>query len=140
MLQWLGAVEPVAVGRGGDELAGFFGGFMLLFNTTGIGNGSVFRVVPTVLLALHQRRAKGKSKTAQKAAISAGEIEASVALGFTAAIAALGLFFIPAMVGLSIESTGRRRSALIVFILFYATCMFATWWWYRRDGAEVKCD
>ncbi len=62
------------------------------------------------------------------------------ALGFTAAIAALGLFFIPAMVALSIETTGSPRFALTFFIAFYATCLFVTWWWYRREGAEVRCD
>ena len=127
-------------GSGGNEIAWFLAAFMLLFITTGIGNGSVFRVVPTVFLTLHQRWAEGKDQAAQDAATSAGEIEASVALGFTAAIAALGLFFIPALVAVSIETTGTPRFALITFIAFYATCLFVIWWWYRRDGAEVRCD
>jgi len=125
---------------GGNEIHGFLVAFMLLFITTGIGNGSVFRLVPTVFLTLHEHRADEKDQAAREAEISAGEIEASVALGFTAAIAALGLFFIPAMVALSIETTGTPRIALMVFVIFYATCLFATWWWYRRDGAEVRCD
>jgi NNP family nitrate/nitrite transporter-like MFS transporter len=125
---------------GGTGVAWFFAAFMLLFITTGIGNGSVFRVVPTVFLTLHQRRAEGKGKAAQDAATSAGEIEASVAMGCTAAIAALGLFFIPAMVAVSIEATGTPRNALTFFIVFYAICLFVTWWWYRREGAEVRCD
>jgi NNP family nitrate/nitrite transporter-like MFS transporter len=136
----LAALIFLPSGSGGNELAWFLAAFMLLFVTTGIGNGSVFRVVPTVFLTLHQRWAEGKGQAARDAAISAGEIEASVALGFTASVAALGLFFIPAMVAVSIESTGTPRLALVVFVLFYATCLFATWWWYRRDGAEVKCD
>jgi NNP family nitrate/nitrite transporter-like MFS transporter len=127
-------------GSGGNEVAWFFAAFMVVFITTGIGNGSVFRVVPTVFLTLHQRRAEGKDQAAQDAEISAGEIEASVALGFTASVAALGLFFIPAMVAVSIDAMGTPRNALIVFIIFYASCLFATWWWYRRDGAEVRCD
>jgi NNP family nitrate/nitrite transporter-like MFS transporter len=100
----------------------------------------VFRVVPTVFLALHKRGAEGKDQATRDAAISEGEIEASVALGFTAAIAALGLFFIPAMVAISIETTGTLRFALRFFIVFYATCLFITWWWYRREGAEARCD
>jgi NNP family nitrate/nitrite transporter-like MFS transporter len=127
-------------GAGGNEIAWFLAAFMLLFITTGIGNGSVFRVVPTVFLTLHQRGAEGKDQAAQDAATSAGEIEASVALGFTASVAALGLFFIPALVAVSIETTGTPRLALIIFIAFYVTCLLITWWWYRRDGAEVRCD
>ena len=127
-------------GTEGGEIAWFMAAFLLLFVAAGIGNGSVFRLVPTVFMMLHQRRAMGKDRSEVDAAISAGEIEASVALGFTASVAALGLFFIPAMVALSIESTGSPRVALVIFIIFYATCMFVTWWWYRRDQAEVRCD
>jgi NNP family nitrate/nitrite transporter-like MFS transporter len=127
-------------GSGGNELPWFLAAFMLLFITTGIGNGSVFRVVPTVFLGLHERWAEGKDQAAQTAEISEGEIEATVALGFTAAIAALGLFFIPAMVAISIETTGTLRFALTIFTVFYATCLFVTWWWYRREGAEARCD
>ena len=29
---------------------------------------------------------------------------------------------------------------MTVFVVFYVTCLLATWWWYRRDGAEVQCD
>jgi NNP family nitrate/nitrite transporter-like MFS transporter len=136
----LGAWVVLPSGPGGNEVAWFFAAFMLFFIATGIGNGSVFRVVPTVFLTLHQHRAKGKGKTARETEISQGEIEASVALGFTAAIAALGLFFIPAMVAISIETTGTPQFALTFFTVFYATCLFVTWWWYRREGAEAKCD
>jgi NNP family nitrate/nitrite transporter-like MFS transporter len=135
-----GVLTFLPSGSGGNELPWFFAAFMLLFITTGIGNGSVFRVVPTVFLTLHKRRAAGKDQAAQDAATSAGEIEASVALGFTAAIAALGLFFIPALVAISMDATGTPRFALTVFVMFYVTCLFATWWWYRREGAEARCD
>ena len=117
----------------------FFASFVLLFITTGIGNGSVFHVVPNVFLKLH-KRAAGKGKAAQGRAVAEGEIEASVALGFTAAIAALGLFFIPAVIGISINATGTPGTALAVFVVFYLTCLLATWWWYRRKDAEVLCD
>ena len=136
----MGALMFLPSGSGGNEIAWFFAAFILIFITTGIGNGSLFHVVPTVFLTLHQRRAEGKDQAARDAEISAGRIEASVALGFTAAIAALGLFFIPAMVAISMESTGTPQVAMIIFIEFYVMCMFVTWWWYRRDGAEVRCD
>ena len=135
----IGALMFLPSGSGGNELPWFFAAFMLVFITTGIGNGSVFRVVPTVFLTLHERGAEGKDRATRDAAISQGEIEASVALGFTAAIAALGLFLIPALVAVSIEATGSPRFALTTFIVFYVTCLFVTWWWYRREGAEARC-
>lgn len=119
---------------------GFFWAFVLLFLTTGIGNGSVFRIVPTVFLTLHMLWAKGKGEAALASAKREGEIEASVALGFTAAIAALGLFFIPMAVGVSLDATGSPRAAWYVFIVFYLSCALGTWGWYRRKDAEIRCD
>ncbi len=122
------------------DVSGFFISFMLLFLTAGIGNGSVFHMVPNVFRTLHERSAEGKDQAAQEKAITAGDVEASVALGFTSAIAALGLFFIPALIATSIQATGTARLAITVFSVFYLTCVAATWWWYRRRDAEVRCD
>ncbi len=125
--------EDVAVG-------GFFAAFMVLFITTGIGNGSVFHIVPNVFRMLHLKNAQGRGQEAEEEAIRNGEIESSVALGFTAGIAAFGLFFIPALIGVSINATGSPQNALIVFAIFYASCVYGTWAWYRREGSETRCD
>jgi len=118
----------------------FYMAFMLLFLTTGIGNGSVFRMVPTVFMTIHQLWAKGQGEEAMAKAKRNGEIEASVALGFTAAIAAFGLFFVPVAVGISLQVSGSPHAAWYVFILFYLSCALGTWWWYRRKDAEIRCD
>jgi NNP family nitrate/nitrite transporter-like MFS transporter len=125
---------------GGGSIAWFYGAFMLLFLTTGIGNGSVFHIVPSVFLALHRYWAKDKGPAVLEQARREGEIEASVALGFTAAIAALGLFFIPMAVGVSTNVAGGPHAAMYVFIAFYLTCVLMTWWWYQRPSAEVRCE
>jgi NNP family nitrate/nitrite transporter-like MFS transporter len=127
-------------GAGNNDANWFYAASILVFITAGIGNGSVFRLLPTVFMTLHKRGAEGKSKAEQEAAISKGEIEVSVALGFTAAFAALGLFLIPAFHAVSIAVTGSVAAALIVFIGFCLSCLCVTWWWYRRSGAEVRCD
>jgi NNP family nitrate/nitrite transporter-like MFS transporter len=128
------------LGSAAGDAGAFYWAFLVLFLTTGIGNGSVFRMVPSVFLALHQRMARGKDEEAMAAAVREGEIEASVALGFTAAIAALGLFFIPMAVGVSLQTTGSPHAAWYVFIAFYLSCVLGTWWWYRRKDAEIRCD
>jgi len=136
----LGALAFLPVGSDGANAPWFYAAFLLLFVTAGIGNGSVFHIVTNVFITLHWRRAEGQDQAAQDAAISEGEIEASVTLGFTAAIAALGLFFIPALVALSIKGTGTPQAALMIFSAFYATCVFGTWFWYRRRDAEVNVE
>jgi NNP family nitrate/nitrite transporter-like MFS transporter len=52
----------------------------------------------------------------------------------------LGLFFIPALVATSIQAMGSPHFALVVFSVFYLSCVLATWWWYKRNGAEARCD
>ena len=131
------ALVFLSLGEGG--LPWFYAAFLALFAAAGIGNGSVFHVVPNVIRGLHLRGAAGKGDEAEAQAISEGEIEASVALGFTAGIAAIGLFVIPALLALSINTTGTPNNALYAFITFYVTCVAATWWWYRRRGAEAYC-
>jgi NNP family nitrate/nitrite transporter-like MFS transporter len=97
-------------------------------------------MVPAVFRKLHAQSAEGKAREEQEAAITAGDVEASVALGFTSAIAATGLFFIPALVATSIQASGSAHLALVAFSVFYLTCVLTTWWWYRRRGAQARCD
>jgi NNP family nitrate/nitrite transporter-like MFS transporter len=135
----IGVVATLPTATAGNDPTWIAVAFMVLFVATGIGNGSVFRLVPSVFHKLHATEPADAADDPGEAPITAGEIEASVVLGFTASVAALGLFFIPALIAVSIDSTGTPRLALYVFVGFYATCLFATWWWYRRPGAEVKC-
>lgn len=96
---------------------GFFSMFVLLFTTTGIANGSVFRMIGVIF------------PPKEKAPV----------LGFSAAIAAYGAFVLPKCFGWSIEHTGSIDFAFLGFIGYYVTCLFVTWWWYFRQKAEILC-
>ncbi|WP_333841096.1 NarK family nitrate/nitrite MFS transporter [Pelomicrobium sp.] len=118
---------------------GFFAMFMLLFLTTGIGNGSTFRMIPIIFRTLHERWSAGRGQAAQvEAARNAGK-EAAAVLGFSSAVAAYGAFFIPKSYGTSIALTGGPEAALWVFVAFYLTCIALTWWFYSGRRAEVPC-
>ena len=80
--------------------------FMLLFLTTGIGNGSTFRMIPVIFLTERQRDAAGQGKRAEEQAVRDGNKEAAAVLGFSGAIGAYGGFFIPKSYGTSIAMTG----------------------------------
>ena len=136
----LGIAAFLPAGSDSGAAGAFYAAFMLIFLTAGIGNGSVFRMVPSVFMTLHQLLAKGKGEEAMAKAKRDAEIETSVALGFTAAIAAFGLFFVPFAVGVSLQTTGSPHAAWYVFIAFYLSCIVGTWWWYRRREAEIHCD
>src|SRR6185369_4854308 len=121
------------------NFAGFLSMFILLFLTTGIGNGSTFRMIPVIFMTERQRAAAGKDAAAQEQAIKDANKEAAAVLGFSAAAAAYGGFFIPKSYGTSIALTGGPEGALYVFIFFYLTCIVTTWWFYARRNADMPC-
>ena len=135
----VGVLYFLPSGASGGSFAGFFAMFMLLFLTTGIGNGSTFRMIPVIFLTERQREAAGKGEEAQEQAIRDGNKEGAAVLGFSAAIAAYGGFFIPKSYGTSITLTGGPEFALYCFIAFYATCIAVTWWYYARRNAPMPC-
>ncbi|MFZ2949268.1 MAG: NarK family nitrate/nitrite MFS transporter [Desulfuromonadaceae bacterium] len=126
-------------GGAGGNFWGFLTMFILLFFTTGIGNGSTFRMIPVIFLTERQRDAEGKGADAQEQAVKDAGKEAAAVLGFTSAIAAYGAFFIPKGFGSSIAVTGGPQAALYGFVVFYVTCIIVTWWYYSRKNAEMPC-
>ncbi len=97
---------------------GFLIMFLVLFVTTGIANGSTFRMIPYIF-------------NNQK--------EAAAVIGWTSAIGAYGAFLIPKIFGWSIDTTGMANTALYIFIVYYAISLVITWYFYSRKHAEVKC-
>ena len=116
---------------------GFLGLFILLFMTTGIGNGSTFRMIPMIFLTEQQRAATKGMDEAQIRKTAAKE--SAAVLGFSSAIAAYGAFFIPKSYGTAVSLTGSPDAAFYFFALFYLSCIGITWWFYARKGAEMPC-
>jgi NNP family nitrate/nitrite transporter-like MFS transporter len=133
----------LSFGPAEGSFTGFFLMFLLLFLTTGIGNGSTFRMIPVIFLnqklrALRSRGEEG-SETAQAEAIKQGNTEGAAAVGFAGAMGAYGGFFIPKSYGSSIAATGGPELALWVFAAFYLLCVLVTWWYYTRKNADMPC-
>ena len=135
----VGVLYFLPSGPSGGSFPGFLTMFLLLFLTTGIGNGSTFRMIPVIFLTERQREAADKGPAAQQQAIKDGNTEAAAVLGFSAAIGAYGGFFIPKSYGSSIAITGGPEAALYCFIFFYLSCIALTWWYYARKNAPMPC-
>jgi NNP family nitrate/nitrite transporter-like MFS transporter len=118
--------------------AGVVAMFMVMFITTGVGNGSTFRMVPILFRRDHLRAAHGKGEAAREAALITARRHSAAVLGLTSAIGALGGFFIPRSFGASIKATGGATTALVYFFFFYVTCMGLTWWCYMRTRFLVN--
>lgn len=112
---------------------GYLISFMVLFVTTGIGNGSTFRMIPiifkTVLECQHPNRVGTEPLFAEI------RKESAAVVGFTSAIAAYGAFFIPKMFGSGLGVYGT----FIALIVYYLVCIVLTWWYYSRGNAEYPC-
>ena len=121
------------------SFTGFFLMFLVLFFTTGIGNGSTFRMIPVIFLIQKMRGVRAGDKTAEAHAIKEGNTEGAAAVGFAGALGAYGGFFIPKSYGSSIAATGGPELALWCFAVFYAICVVITWWYYSRKDAEMPC-
>lgn len=94
----------------------FLGTFVFLFATTGIGNGSTFRMIPFIF----------------------SKEQAGPVLGFSSAIAAYGAYLIPKLIATQIKA-GTPEYALYGFAGYYGTCLAVNWWFYARKNAEIPC-
>jgi len=114
------------------SFAGFLVMFLILFVTTGVGNGSTFRMIPAIFRSEKLRAVDGTGSAAEAQALKAARIESAAVLGFTSAIGACGGYLIPRTFGASIKATGGPHLALALFLAFYVTCLALTWWYYMR--------
>lgn len=126
-------------GTSGGNFYGFLAMFMALFITTGIGNGSTFRMIPVIFRTERERDATGKGDSVMAQALKDAGKESAAVLGFSSALAAYGAFFIPKAYGTSIAATGGPEAALYAFIAYYVSCIIVTWWFYSRRNAEMPC-
>ena len=94
----------------------FFTLFMILFITTGLGNGSIFRSIPYIF----------------------PKEQAGPVLGWASAMAAYGAFIIPIVFGQQIK-TGHPEHALYGFTVYYLVCLALNWYYYGRKNSEIKC-
>jgi NNP family nitrate/nitrite transporter-like MFS transporter len=117
------------------SFGGFIAMFLLLFVTTGVGNGSTFRMIPVIFRRQHLRAAEGRGADAERRALEAARRESAAVLGFTSAIGACGGYLIPRSFGAAIHATGSAELALRGFLAFYVTCVALTWWFYARRTA-----
>jgi NNP family nitrate/nitrite transporter-like MFS transporter len=117
------------------DFSGFLTMFLMLFVTAGIGNGSTYRMIPSIFREEKLREAKGSGEAGRAAALKSASIESAAALGFIGAIGAVGGYFIPRGFGASIAATGSTFLAFEIYLTFYATCLALTWWHYLRKSA-----
>ncbi len=113
----------------GGQMIGYIAGFILLFILSGIGNGSTYKMIPSIFEAKAQDQVDWTAE--QKAAWS--RRMSGALIGFAGAVGALGGVFINVALRLSYVGAAKSATnAFWVFLAFYVICAIVTWVFFLR--------
>ncbi|MBK5964557.1 MFS transporter [Thiocystis minor] len=108
----------------------FLGLFLLLFVAAGMGNGTVYRMIPAAFRARAMDPETGQLDPAKL--VSARRL-AGGCIGVAGAIGSLGAFFIP-----RVFAEAGIVGGFGVFLGCYASMLFMTWYFYLRRGSPMS--
>ena len=110
----------------------FIVGFMCLFFFAGIGNGSTYKMIPSIFRA-KTRRAVAAGADEAAADHDCRRLSAGL-IGVAGAIGAFGGVLVNLAFRQSFLNTGAGNAAYISFIAFYGLCFVVTWVVYLRPS------
>lgn len=129
-----GAGYAAVVGVQQKSLLIFFLSFMLLFVFTGIGNGSTYRMIPSIFTRLRGIKGDGTVE-----ATLDYKRRAAGAVGIISSIGAFGGFAIPFVYKWSRASfDGSIIPALQIYVVVFLVMAALTWVFYLRKGATMQ--
>ena len=107
-------------------------GFVMLFAFSGLGNGSVYKMIPAIFKAKSGTEIiNGADPTVSMAK---SQRYAGALIGIAGAIGAFGGVLVNLAFRQSFLATKSADSAYIAFIAFYAVCFAVTWFVYIRES------
>lgn len=125
--------DDVAPGTGSFTLIGYVACFMALFILAGMGNGSVFKLIPSIFEARSRSLDTGEAERRHWARAMSGSL-----IGFCSAVGALGGVGINLALRESYLHSGTETSAYWTFLVSYVFAAWLTWVMYvRRPGTPV---
>ncbi|NNH69648.1 MFS transporter [Nocardia uniformis] len=110
--------------------------FLLLFVLTGIGNGSTYRMIPSIFSAEAKRRASEFGLDPADALISAKRMSGA-AIGVIGAVGASGGWLVQQALRLSNINFGSMNPAFTAYAVVFLAMGAATWWYYLRSSFAV---
>jgi NNP family nitrate/nitrite transporter-like MFS transporter len=129
--------DPVVAAANKAWFHWFLAFFLLIFASTGIGNGSTYKMIP----AIWRREAEAATTAGtpeRRTAVVAATKQASAALGVIGAMGALGGFLIPIAFSSPWvdDPLSATQGAFVVFTCFYVLCALVTYAVYLRAPAK----
>jgi NNP family nitrate/nitrite transporter-like MFS transporter len=116
----------------GIAMGGYVIGFIALFILSGIGNGSVFKMIPSIFEARSRLLNATEGERRHWARDMSGAL-----IGFAGALGALGGVAINLALRQSYASTGEETAAFWIFFVFYVIASILTWVMYVRRPASA---
>lgn len=113
-------------------MASYIAGFIALFILSGIGSGSVFKMIPSIFAARSRSLNLSEAQRRHWARARSGAL-----LPFAGAFGAFGGVGINMVLRHSYESTGEETSALWFFLAYYVAAAVLTWAMYVRRPARI---
>ncbi|MGW8527408.1 MFS transporter [Nocardiopsis sp. NPDC055824] len=118
-----------------SQLGLFIGAFAVMFVLTGLGNGSTYKMIPSIYAAKAEDAiAAGEPR---EEALSRTKRVSSSMLGLIGAVGALGGVAINVTFRESFAATGSTAPAFLAFGAFYLLCALVTWAVYLRKPART---
>ena len=131
----VGTVEdPHAGPVSSSAMAGYRACFIALFILAGLGNGSVYKMIPTVFETCSRSLHMSETERHHWARLISG-----VVIGFVAGVGTLGGVGINLALRQSYLSTGTMTPAFWIFLSFYVVAAALTWIMYVRRPLAGVC-
>src|SRR6478735_6649366 len=124
MVMALGAIV-VLVAAQMKSLPLYLVGFVVLFVTSGIGNGSTYKMIPAIFAAKGQKEVGSGGEVAMATFLSTRR--AGALIGLAGAIGAFGGVLVNLAFRQSYLTSKSGDGAVMAFIAFYAVCCLVTW-------------
>jgi MFS transporter, NNP family, nitrate/nitrite transporter len=127
--------DPHAGPVSGSVMAGYVACFIALFILAGLGNGSVYKMIPTVFETCSRSLNMSEAERRHWSRLISG-----VVIGFVAGFGTLGGVGITLALRQSYLSTGTMTSAFWIFLSFYVVAAVLTWIMYIRRPRTTHSD
>ncbi|WNM25439.1 nitrate/nitrite transporter [Demequina capsici] len=111
----------------------FFVSFMALFAFTGIGNGSTYRMIPSIFTRIHADQGEDSDESRLDF-----KRRAAGAVGIISAVGAFGGFAIPFVYKWANETYGTIVPALQIYVAVFLAMAALTVAFYLRPGARMR--
>ncbi|KUH80958.1 MFS transporter [Mycobacterium sp. GA-1999] len=125
-----GTLDDGATGApSSGQMIAYVIGFILLFILSGLGNGSTYKMIPSIFEA----KAQGRDDWSRDEKAAWSRSMSGALIGFAGAIGALGGVFINVVLRASYVSDAKSATnAFWVFLAFYVICAIVTWFVFLR--------